>query len=184
MPVYLQYLSISLSHPQGFQVVCEAAQSDSSSPTAGEQSCRRGNSVEKGGPSQQPPPDKGPSKKKWAPLINLTSSSGEMGSIRSCVHHWFLIWEFCSSVMPIHACCSAGGGRSVITILFLSKHVLISMVHLKGHLKLLTFLDFGNFCTVGIRNKPNNSGQVYSYSPNSQVSLYNLCKIGHQLSQP
>uniref|UniRef100_A0A3P9LJM9 Unc-80 homolog (C. elegans) n=1 Tax=Oryzias latipes TaxID=8090 RepID=A0A3P9LJM9_ORYLA len=35
----------------GFQVVCEAAQSDS--PTAGEQSCRRGNSVEKGGPSQQ-----------------------------------------------------------------------------------------------------------------------------------
>lgn len=49
---------------QGFQVVCEAAQSDSSSPTAGEQSCRRGNSVEKGGPSQQPPPAKGPSKKK------------------------------------------------------------------------------------------------------------------------
>lgn len=68
-PVYLHYLSISLSPPphptsQGFQVVCEAAQSDSSSPTAGEQSCRRGNSVEKGGPSQQPPPVKGPSKKK------------------------------------------------------------------------------------------------------------------------
>lgn len=65
VPVYLQCLSISLSPtPQGFQVVCEAAQSDSSSPTAGEQSCRRGNSVEKGGPSQQPPPVKGPSKKK------------------------------------------------------------------------------------------------------------------------
>uniref|UniRef100_A0A3Q2ZNL7 Unc-80 homolog (C. elegans) n=1 Tax=Kryptolebias marmoratus TaxID=37003 RepID=A0A3Q2ZNL7_KRYMA len=36
----------------GFQVVCEAAQSDSSSPAAGEQSCRRGNSVDKGGTSQ------------------------------------------------------------------------------------------------------------------------------------
>lgn len=47
------------------QVVCEAARSDSSSsPAAGEQSCRRGNSVEKGGPSQQPPAAKGPSKKK------------------------------------------------------------------------------------------------------------------------
>lgn len=47
------------------QVVCEAARSDSSSsPAAGEQSCRRGNSVEKGGPSQQPPAVKGPSKKK------------------------------------------------------------------------------------------------------------------------
>ncbi|XP_061634151.1 protein unc-80 homolog isoform X18 [Phyllopteryx taeniolatus] len=51
--------------PMGFQVVCEAGQSDSSSsPAAGEHSCRRGNSVEKGGPSQQPPPIKGPSKKK------------------------------------------------------------------------------------------------------------------------
>lgn len=50
---------------QGFPVVCEAARSDSSSsPAAGEQSCRRGNSVEKGGPSQQPPLVKGPSKKK------------------------------------------------------------------------------------------------------------------------
>uniref|UniRef100_A0A8D3E268 Unc-80 homolog (C. elegans) n=1 Tax=Scophthalmus maximus TaxID=52904 RepID=A0A8D3E268_SCOMX len=39
----------------GFQVVCETAQSDSSSPTAGEQSCRRGNSVEKGGPSKPLP---------------------------------------------------------------------------------------------------------------------------------
>lgn len=62
------HLSLLL-HPQGFQVVCEAAQSDSSSPSAGEQSCRRGNSVEKGGgPSQQqqqqPPTVKGPSKKK------------------------------------------------------------------------------------------------------------------------
>lgn len=65
-----------LLHPQGFQVVCEAAQSGSSSPIAAEaeQSCPRGNSVEKGGPSQQqqqqqqaplpPPPVKGPSKKK------------------------------------------------------------------------------------------------------------------------
>uniref|UniRef100_A0A667WHN7 Unc-80 homolog, NALCN channel complex subunit n=1 Tax=Myripristis murdjan TaxID=586833 RepID=A0A667WHN7_9TELE len=42
--------------PMGFQVVCEAAQSDSSSPGAGEQSCRRGNSVEKGGPSQTSAP--------------------------------------------------------------------------------------------------------------------------------
>ncbi|XP_072303133.1 protein unc-80 homolog isoform X5 [Eucyclogobius newberryi] len=50
--------------PLGFQVVCEAVQSDSSSPASGEQSCRRGNSVEKGGPSQPPPPIKGPSKKK------------------------------------------------------------------------------------------------------------------------
>uniref|UniRef100_H3C098 Cation channel complex component UNC80 N-terminal domain-containing protein n=1 Tax=Tetraodon nigroviridis TaxID=99883 RepID=H3C098_TETNG len=50
---------------QGFPVVCEAARSDSSSsPATGEQSCRRGNSVEKGGPSQQHPPVKGPSKKK------------------------------------------------------------------------------------------------------------------------
>lgn len=57
-------VSVHLSLPQGFQVVCETAQSDSSSPSAGEQSCRRGNSVEKGGPSQQPPPVKGPSKKK------------------------------------------------------------------------------------------------------------------------
>lgn len=53
------------SQSQGFQVVCEAARSDSSSsPASAEQSCRRGNSVEKGGPSQQPPPVKGPSKKK------------------------------------------------------------------------------------------------------------------------
>lgn len=58
------HLSPSSLHPQGFQVVCETTQSDSSSPSAGEQSCRRGNSVEKGGPSQQPPPVKGPSKKK------------------------------------------------------------------------------------------------------------------------
>ena len=71
-------LLLLLLHPQGFQVVCEAAQSDSSSPSAGEQSCRRGNSVEKGGgPSQQqqqqqPPTVKGPSKKKWAALISLT----------------------------------------------------------------------------------------------------------------
>ncbi|XP_061918285.1 protein unc-80 homolog isoform X3 [Entelurus aequoreus] len=51
--------------PLGFQVVCEAGQSDSSSsPATGEHSCRRGNSVEKGGPSQQPPAIKGPSKKK------------------------------------------------------------------------------------------------------------------------
>ncbi|KAK7889619.1 hypothetical protein WMY93_025179 [Mugilogobius chulae] len=49
---------------EGFQVVCEAVQSDSSSPASGEQSCRRGNSVEKGGPSQPAPPIKGPSKKK------------------------------------------------------------------------------------------------------------------------
>uniref|UniRef100_A0AAZ3PZM6 Unc-80 homolog (C. elegans) n=1 Tax=Oncorhynchus tshawytscha TaxID=74940 RepID=A0AAZ3PZM6_ONCTS len=33
----------------GFQVVCETAQSDSSSPGVGEQSCRRGNSVERAG---------------------------------------------------------------------------------------------------------------------------------------
>ncbi|XP_061534416.1 protein unc-80 homolog isoform X14 [Phycodurus eques] len=53
--------------PMGFQVVCEAGHSDSSSsPAAGEHSCRRGNSVEKGGPSQQPPPIKGPSKKKMS----------------------------------------------------------------------------------------------------------------------
>uniref|UniRef100_A0A6Q2X9I2 Uncharacterized protein n=1 Tax=Esox lucius TaxID=8010 RepID=A0A6Q2X9I2_ESOLU len=36
---------------QGFQVVCETAQSDSSSPGTGEQSCRRGNSVDRGGTS-------------------------------------------------------------------------------------------------------------------------------------
>lgn len=57
--------SVCPSQSQGFQVVCEAARSDSSSsPASAEQSCRRGNSVEKGGPSQQPPPVKGPSKKK------------------------------------------------------------------------------------------------------------------------
>ncbi|XP_055772007.1 protein unc-80 homolog [Salvelinus fontinalis] len=51
--------------PMGFQVVCETAQSDSSSPGAGEQSCRRGNSVERGGPStRQAPLDKGIAKKK------------------------------------------------------------------------------------------------------------------------
>uniref|UniRef100_A0AAQ5Z123 Unc-80 homolog (C. elegans) n=1 Tax=Amphiprion ocellaris TaxID=80972 RepID=A0AAQ5Z123_AMPOC len=42
--------------PMGFQVVCEAAQSGSSSPAAGEQSCRRGNSIEKGGPSETSAP--------------------------------------------------------------------------------------------------------------------------------
>ncbi|XP_030265403.1 protein unc-80 homolog isoform X1 [Sparus aurata] len=65
--------------PMGFQVVCEAAQSDSSSPSAGEQSCRRGNSVEKGGgPSQQqqqqPPTVKGPSKKKTSAPAGLPTS--------------------------------------------------------------------------------------------------------------
>ncbi|TKS66638.1 Protein unc-80 -like protein [Collichthys lucidus] len=60
--------------PMGFQVVCEAAQSDSSSPAAGEQSCRRGNSVETGGPSQQPPPVKGPSKKKTSAPAGLPTS--------------------------------------------------------------------------------------------------------------
>ncbi|KAM7365636.1 hypothetical protein PAMP_016553 [Pampus punctatissimus] len=60
--------------PMGFQVVCEATQSDSSSPAAGEQSCRRGNSVEKGGPSQQPPPVKGPSKKKTSAPAGLPTS--------------------------------------------------------------------------------------------------------------
>uniref|UniRef100_A0A672M4W4 Unc-80 homolog, NALCN channel complex subunit n=1 Tax=Sinocyclocheilus grahami TaxID=75366 RepID=A0A672M4W4_SINGR len=37
----------------GFQVVCESDQPDSSSPSVTGQSCRRGNSVEKGGSSQQ-----------------------------------------------------------------------------------------------------------------------------------
>ncbi|KAK2857044.1 hypothetical protein Q5P01_005779 [Channa striata] len=60
--------------PMGFQVVCEAAQSDSSSPASGEQSCRRGNSVEKGGPSQQPPLVKGPSKKKTSAPAGLPAS--------------------------------------------------------------------------------------------------------------
>ncbi|KAI4831383.1 hypothetical protein KUCAC02_000926 [Chaenocephalus aceratus] len=60
--------------PMGFQVVCEAAQSDSSSPASGERSCRRGNSVEKGGPSQQPPPVKGPSKKKTSAPAGLPTS--------------------------------------------------------------------------------------------------------------
>uniref|UniRef100_A0A3Q1GA76 Unc-80 homolog (C. elegans) n=1 Tax=Acanthochromis polyacanthus TaxID=80966 RepID=A0A3Q1GA76_9TELE len=60
--------------PMGFQVVCEAAQSASSSPSAGEQSCRRGNSIEKGGPSQQPPPVKGPSKKKSSEVVSLCLS--------------------------------------------------------------------------------------------------------------
>ncbi|GLD63442.1 protein unc-80 homolog, partial [Lates japonicus] len=60
--------------PMGFQVVCEATQSDSSSPTAGEQSCRRGNSVEKGGPSQQALPVKGPSKKKTSAPAGLPTS--------------------------------------------------------------------------------------------------------------
>ncbi|XP_029696084.1 protein unc-80 homolog isoform X13 [Takifugu rubripes] len=60
---------------QGFQVVCEAARSDSSSsPASAEQSCRRGNSVEKGGPSQQPPPVKGPSKKKTSAPAGLPAS--------------------------------------------------------------------------------------------------------------
>ncbi|XP_056440893.1 protein unc-80 homolog [Gadus chalcogrammus] len=51
--------------PLGFQVVCEAVQSDSSSPGGGEQSCRRGNSVEKGGRAFHPPVEvRGPAKKK------------------------------------------------------------------------------------------------------------------------
>ncbi|TWW63953.1 Protein unc-80 -like protein [Takifugu flavidus] len=63
------------SQSQGFQVVCEAARSDSSSsPASAEQSCRRGNSVEKGGPSQQPPPVKGPSKKKTSAPAGLPAS--------------------------------------------------------------------------------------------------------------
>nr|XP_054603628.1 protein unc-80 homolog isoform X2 [Nothobranchius furzeri] len=60
--------------PMGFQVVCEAAQSDSSSPAGGEQSCRRGNSVDKGGTSQQAPPSKGPSKKKTSAPAGLPPS--------------------------------------------------------------------------------------------------------------
>ncbi|XP_061686965.1 protein unc-80 homolog isoform X16 [Syngnathoides biaculeatus] len=61
--------------PMGFQVVCEAGHSDSSSsPAAGEHSCRRGNSVEKGGPSQQPPPIKGPSKKKTSAPAGVPAS--------------------------------------------------------------------------------------------------------------
>ncbi|CAF98219.1 unnamed protein product [Tetraodon nigroviridis] len=60
---------------KGFPVVCEAARSDSSSsPATGEQSCRRGNSVEKGGPSQQHPPVKGPSKKKTSAPAGLPAS--------------------------------------------------------------------------------------------------------------
>ncbi|KAJ8003918.1 hypothetical protein DPEC_G00153380 [Dallia pectoralis] len=60
----------------GFQVVCETAQSDSSSPGAGEQSCRRGNSVERGGPSrpQAPPHDKGVSKKKTSAPVGIPFS--------------------------------------------------------------------------------------------------------------
>ncbi|XP_034034498.1 protein unc-80 homolog isoform X14 [Thalassophryne amazonica] len=58
--------------PTGFQVVCEASQSDSSSPATGEQSCRRANSVETGGPSQQP--IKGPSKKKTSAPAGLPVS--------------------------------------------------------------------------------------------------------------
>ncbi|XP_014837511.1 PREDICTED: protein unc-80 homolog isoform X7 [Poecilia mexicana] len=60
--------------PLGFQVVCEASQSDSSFPAAGEQSCRRANSVEKGGTSQQPPAAKGPSKKKTSAPAGLPAS--------------------------------------------------------------------------------------------------------------
>ncbi|XP_024144693.1 protein unc-80 homolog isoform X2 [Oryzias melastigma] len=59
--------------PTGFQVVCEAAQSDS--PAAGEQSCRRGNSVEKGGPSQ--PTVKGPPKKKTSVPAGVPSSPSQ-----------------------------------------------------------------------------------------------------------
>uniref|UniRef100_A0AAV2L6A9 Protein unc-80 homolog n=1 Tax=Knipowitschia caucasica TaxID=637954 RepID=A0AAV2L6A9_KNICA len=60
--------------PLGFQVVCEAAWSESSSPASGEQSCRRSNSVEKGGPSQPPPTIKGPSKKKTSAPGGLPTS--------------------------------------------------------------------------------------------------------------
>ncbi|KAG7280341.1 hypothetical protein CRUP_024133 [Coryphaenoides rupestris] len=50
--------------PMGFQVVCEAVQSDSSSPGGGVQSCRRGNSVEKGGGAlHQPGEVRGSTKK-------------------------------------------------------------------------------------------------------------------------
>lgn len=85
--------------PQGFQVVCEATQSDSSSPAAGERSCRRGNSVEKGGPSQQPPPVKGPTKKKY--VNQITSRK------RRDRKHWTvqtsLIFDFCGSIVSIQA---------------------------------------------------------------------------------
>ncbi|XP_077450166.1 protein unc-80 homolog isoform X23 [Stigmatopora argus] len=60
--------------PMGFQVVCEAGHSDSSSSAAGEHSCRRGNSVEKGGPSQQPPLVKGPTKKKTSAPAGVPAS--------------------------------------------------------------------------------------------------------------
>lgn len=64
MSALLPASNVSIFNPQGFQVVCEASQSVSSSPAAGEQSCRPANSVEKGGTSQQPLPVKGPAKKK------------------------------------------------------------------------------------------------------------------------
>uniref|UniRef100_W5KQ91 Unc-80 homolog, NALCN channel complex subunit n=1 Tax=Astyanax mexicanus TaxID=7994 RepID=W5KQ91_ASTMX len=44
----------ALIKPMRNIVVCESAQSDSSSPSVTDQSCRRGNSVERGGSSQRP----------------------------------------------------------------------------------------------------------------------------------
>lgn len=86
--------------PQGFQVVCEATQSDSSSPAAGERSCRRGNSVEKGGPSQQPPPVKGPTKKKY---VNQITSRKRQRDRKHWTVQTSLIFDFCGSIVSIQA---------------------------------------------------------------------------------
>lgn len=100
------YLSVHLCPFQGFQMVCEAVQSDSSSPSTGEQSCRRGNSVEKGGPSQQPPPVKGPSKKKWAALIDSASSGDRGSSPARIIDFWFE--SYVEASLPFRASCLRG----------------------------------------------------------------------------
>uniref|UniRef100_A0A3B4DM80 Unc-80 homolog (C. elegans) n=1 Tax=Pygocentrus nattereri TaxID=42514 RepID=A0A3B4DM80_PYGNA len=50
----IAFVSIMNCFLSDSQVVCESAQSDTSSPSVTGQSCRRGNSVERGGSSQQP----------------------------------------------------------------------------------------------------------------------------------
>ncbi|XP_076872130.1 protein unc-80 homolog isoform X4 [Brachyhypopomus gauderio] len=61
------------SNPCPAAVVCESAQSDSSSPSVTGQSCRRGNSVDRGGSSQQPY-ERGVSQKKVSTPGSISSS--------------------------------------------------------------------------------------------------------------
>lgn len=72
----------------GFQVVCESALPDSSSPSVTGQSCRRGNSVEKGGSSQQAFEKGFSQQKKW---VFVHTGGAYNRSISFNVENWVFI---------------------------------------------------------------------------------------------